>query len=346
MPIIRKQLKPSDVYPDDIRYNPSGDKVERLIDGEWVETPESDPRKNNTLPPRITANTRCDAAQSVADALENQIAQITLAIDNTLTLFQIAGLILGLLSFGVFAIFINIALAIADYMFGLGSAAIEAALPPSAYDDLACIFYCHMDENGQITADDMPLIMQDVVDQLGATGGTIINSMLELAGFAGVNGLASVGGSTGSCGGCGCGCANDCTSVVTTYAYNHAAWINHGAYKRYSAGTPVGQFDCFTLVGVPGVMDLVTEKCVTLVTINTNSGCPPATGGTVELFFDGISQGTRGQTQRVGCGATVSATWSFPQGINATQLSFVQTIAPCAAGYGNYLICAKVTTCD
>lgn len=204
MPIIRKKLAPSDVYPDDIRYNPSGDQVEVLIDGVWTPAPESDPRTQTTLPPRVTADTRCDAAQSVADALENQITQIATAIDNTLTVFQIAGLILGLLSFGVFAIFINIALAIADYMIGLGATAIEAALPPSAYDDLKCILYCHMDENGRVKPGELIIIQQEVVDQLGATGGTIINQMLQLAGEGGINGMASTGTSTGDCSACPC----------------------------------------------------------------------------------------------------------------------------------------------
>ena len=204
MPIIRKQLKPSDVYPDDIRYNPSGDNVEVLIDGEWIPAPGSDPRKNNTLPPRVTADTKCDAARSIADALQGQIAGIVTAIDNASTAMTIVGIILSIFSFGVFAIFVTIALGIADYMIALGSAAIEAALPPSAYDDLACILYCHMDEDGRISAADIPNINQEIVDQLGATGGTIINSMIDLAGFAGLNGLAAVGTSTGDCSACGC----------------------------------------------------------------------------------------------------------------------------------------------
>jgi len=204
MPLIRKQLKPSDVYPDDIRYNPSGDQVEVLIDGVWTPAPQSDPRRQTTLPPRITADTKCDAAQSIADAMENQIAQIITAIDNSLTLFQIAGLILGLFSFGVFTIFINIALTIADYMFGLGSAAILAALPPSAYDTFACILYCYMDDNGRIAAGDLPNIYQDCADQIGATGGQILIEMMSLAGEGGLNNIAAAGTSTGDCDECGC----------------------------------------------------------------------------------------------------------------------------------------------
>lgn len=204
MPIVRKQLKPSDVYPDDIRYNPSGDKVEVLIDGEWVDAPQSDPRKQTTLPPRATADPACDGAQSIADALENQISQIITGIDNSLTLFQIAGLILGLFSFGVFAIFINIALAIADFMFGLGSTAIQAALPPTAYEQLACILYCHMDANGRIIPGHLPLIYQELVDAIGATGGQVLIEMLSLAGEGGLNNLAASGTSTGDCSECPC----------------------------------------------------------------------------------------------------------------------------------------------
>jgi hypothetical protein len=245
MPIVRKRLAPSEVYPDDIRYNPSGDKVERFIDGEWKDAPESDPRKVTTLPPRITADPACDAAQSIADALENQISGIITAIDNSLTLFQIAGLILGIFSFGVFAIFINIALAIADYMFGLGSGAIQAALPPAAYDDIRCIFYCHMDNQGRIIEGEIPAIQQEMADALGATGASIINSMIDLAGIGGLNNIAAAGTSTGVCTTCGCGCVTDCAGAptVATYQYNNAAWTLHGAYTRYSAGTPVGQFD-------------------------------------------------------------------------------------------------------
>jgi hypothetical protein len=204
MPIIRRQLKPSDVYPDDIRYNSDTDTVQRNINGVWQDSPESDPRTQTTLPTRDTADPRCDGAQSIADAIENQISQILTAIDNAQTVATIAGLVLGLFSFGVFAIFINIALAIAGYMLDAGTAAIEAALPPSAYEDLACILYCHMDNNGRINKGDMANIQSEVTDQVGGLGATILNDMLSLAGEGGLNNLAAVGTSTGDCDECAC----------------------------------------------------------------------------------------------------------------------------------------------
>lgn len=256
MPLIRKQLKPSDVYPDTIRYNPDTDTVQVLIDDVWTDAPQSDPRTQTTLPPRITANTACDAAQSVADALEGQISGILTAIDNGATAFTIAGLILGLLSFGVFAIFISIALFIADQMLAAGTAAIEAALPPSAFDDLACILYCHMDANGRLSDGELPSVQADVTAQIGGLGATLLNGMLELAGVGGINNLAALGTSTGSCGGCGCNrpCLDesniiigtlagitattiDITAVLATYNSLTAYWAVYG-------GLP-GQFCCY-----------------------------------------------------------------------------------------------------
>lgn len=221
MPIIRKRLQPSDIYPNDIRYNPSGDVVERLIDGVWTPAPESDPRKQTTLPPRDTADPRCDGAQSIADALENQISEILTAIDNAQTLATIAGLILGLLSFGVFAIFINIALAIAGYMLDAGTAAIGGTLTPTAWEQLACILYCHMDNNGRIKTGDLPNIYQDIADQLSLPGSQVLISMLELAGEGGLNSLASLGTSTGDCDECDC---NENWCYVFAFSTSDGDW--------------------------------------------------------------------------------------------------------------------------
>lgn len=218
MPIIRKKLDPNAVYPETIRYNPDTDAVESNVNGDWVENPEADPRNQTTFPPRVTSDTKCDAAQSVTDAIKNQIDQTITAIDNTSTAFTIAGLILGLFSFGVFAIFISIALFIADQMIAAGSTALEAALTPAVYDTLKCILYCHMDNQGRINSDRLAAIQADVTAQIGGLGATILNQMLSLAGQGGVNNLASLGTSTGDCSGCtDCECVEENDVMVGTF---------------------------------------------------------------------------------------------------------------------------------
>lgn len=204
MPIIRKQLKPSDVYPDDIRYNSDTETVQSLIDGEWVDNPAADPRTQTTLPARITSDSACDAAESVVDALKGQIDGILTAIDNGQTAASIAGLVLGLLSFGVFAIFINIALAVANAMLDAGTVALSAALTNPVYEQLKCILYCHMNDEGRIIAGHLGAIQTEVTDEIGGLAATTLNSMLSLAGEGGLNNLASLGTSTGDCSSCNC----------------------------------------------------------------------------------------------------------------------------------------------
>lgn len=204
MPIIRKQLKPSDVYPDDIRYDADTDAVQRFVNGEWVDAPESDPRTHTTFPPRITSDPRCDAAQSVADALQSQIAPILTAIDNSATAFTIAGLILSIFTFGVYAIFIGLALGIGNVMLDAGSTAIGAALTDTAFETLRCILFCQMNDSGRLKPGRLGEVQTEVSDMIGGLGATILNAMLALAGEGGINNLAAIGTSTGDCSECGC----------------------------------------------------------------------------------------------------------------------------------------------
>jgi prepilin signal peptidase PulO-like enzyme (type II secretory pathway) len=215
MPLIRKQLIANEVYPDNIRYNPDTDTVQSLVNGEWVDNPSVDPRLQTTFPPRVTDDTRCDAAQSVSDAFKNQIDAIILAIDNGSTAFTIAGLVLGLLSFGVFAIFISIALAIADAMIGAGASALTAALTGAVYEQFTCILYCNMNGDGRLLPGGFEAIQSDVASQIGGLAGTTLNAMIALAGEGGINNLASLGESTGNCSGCtDCDCLHPFDVIV------------------------------------------------------------------------------------------------------------------------------------
>lgn len=211
MPIIRRLLTPSTVYPTNLRYNEVTDTVQSNVNGTWVDNPEADPRNQTSFPPRLTSDPTCDAAQSVVDALIGQIDGIVEAIDNASTLFTIAGIILSIFTFGAYAIFISLALGIGNQMVGFGSAAITAALTPAVYDTLKCILFCHMTAQGRLNTGELGAVTGEVTDQIGGIGAIILNAMLNLAGEGGINNLASLGTSTGSCGGCAC-C--DCTDAA------------------------------------------------------------------------------------------------------------------------------------
>jgi len=205
MPIIRRKLDPNTVYPTNIQYDPETDTVQTNVNGTFVDSPEADPRTQTTFPPRITANPGCDAAQSVSDAIKNQINQTIDAVNNAKTAFTIAGLILGLFTFGVFDIFIAIALGIANAMIDAGGTALAAALSDSTFDTLTCILFCHMNSSGRLKPGGLDASKTDVDTQIGGLGATIINAMLSLAGEGGINNIASLGMSTGDCSACDCG---------------------------------------------------------------------------------------------------------------------------------------------
>jgi hypothetical protein len=217
MPIIRRQLIPSEVYPDDIRYNPDTETVQSLIGDEWVDNPLADPRTQTTLPPRLTSDPACDAAASVTAALKNQIDGVLVAIDGAQSAFTIAGIILSLFTFGVFGIFISLALFLAHAMLDAGTGAISAALTEAAYDTLTCILFCHMDNEGRITGQ-LNGAKTDVEDQIGGLGATILNAMLTLAGEGGVNNLASLGDTTGDCSDCDC---TPCENITDFHLWSY-----------------------------------------------------------------------------------------------------------------------------
>jgi len=233
MPIIRRKLDPNTVYPEDIRYDPDTDTVQRKVNGTWVDAPESDPRTHTTFPPRITSGPACDGAESVKDALKGQIDSIITAIANASTAFTIAGIILGLFSFGVFAIFISIALTIADAMIGAGASALTAALTEPVYEQFRCILYCHMDTSGRLNPGSLSTVQSEVSSEIGGLAAVTLNAMLSLAGEGGINNLASLGVSTGDCGDCDCGdtCGVPVTTGLYTFAGNDDNWeLNFGIW--------------------------------------------------------------------------------------------------------------------
>jgi len=259
MPIIRKKLIPDEVYPSDIRYDEDTDTVQSNVNGDWVDNPEADPRKQTTFPPRITSNPACDAAQSVSDALKNQLDQTIEAVNNSATAFTIAGLILGLFTFGVFEIFIALALAAANAMIDAGSTALEAALTPTAYETLTCILFCHMNSQGRVKPGEFPAIQSDVNDQIGGLGATILNAMLSLAGEGGVNNLASLGASTGDCSGCGC---NTCDIDL---------WVHVGL------GTEIERGDNYIIIQSQAAAGVYGDNRVVVDTTDFNVCCPAGT---------------------------------------------------------------------
>jgi len=258
MPIVRRKLDANTVYPTNIRYNEDTDTIQSLIGDDWVDNPAADPRTQTLFPPRLTSDPACDGAQSVVDALKGQISGVTEAIDNSKTLFTIAGIILSIFTFGTFGVFISLALAAADAMVGAGTTAINAALTDPVWHTLVCILMCNMTSEGRLNTGALATVISQVDDQIGGLGASIIDSMLSLAGEGGINNLASLGSSTGDCSDCGCNvwCYEyDFTLTDGGWTAVYGSWTGGTGWVGTAAGTAVAiaidkTLDAFTVTHI------------------------------------------------------------------------------------------------
>lgn len=188
-------------------YNPETDGIEVLLDGVWTPIePAADPRRITTLPPRETADPRCDAAENLTAGVKTWVdAEI-----NALTLGSSAASLASVffLTFpllGIAGKIIGIVEGLVGALFTAGASAMTSAFTEAVYDDLKCHFYDAMDIDGRMTQESL----QGVEDALFADpGGTVYNVLRVLfltSGEGGLNDLAATGSLEGDCSDC-----NDC----------------------------------------------------------------------------------------------------------------------------------------
>lgn len=190
-----------------IRYNPSTEHFETSIDGgeNWTEDDTVDPRITPAvlLPPN---GNRCDAAASMVRFIRDFITQLANVIGdgvNVLTLVSVVVTIAALLVPGiniVAFIFLDVWL----LLISIGESAIVEAFTETVYDDLLCIFYCRIQADGSVTADDFSDIVTEILAHYSGDVRTILSGIVQ---FIGINGLQNAGGQhldTDDCSDCDC----------------------------------------------------------------------------------------------------------------------------------------------
>lgn len=190
-----------------LRYNPTTDTVEGSTDGgvTWTPAPEVDPRHVTTSPPHITGNTKCDAAASMVRFISDTISSTTNGVSIGLTTTDLIALILGLLEvFGPYAVMVLAALAVLSIITAAGAEVVSAAMTSTVFDTLLCIFFCHVDDNGFLTADALSAVNGDIDTQIGGLAATILHALFLLTGEAGLNNAGAAGLDTDDCSGCDC----------------------------------------------------------------------------------------------------------------------------------------------
>lgn len=243
--VVRKQLDANEFSPTNLRYNPDTDVVQQTYDDgtTWVDNPGQDPRHSTTyqFPPVVADDPRCQAAANQVRFLKNTIDQalsvISLGTDA-------AGLALTLLplfvELGPFAILFELVLALADGLVALGADAISSAFTSDVYDQLTCIFYCNIEDDGTVTADDLSIIEGAIGDQIGGVVQAVLDAMLFLTGEVGLTNEGTIGDAPADCSAC------ICCPVETVYdlTVNDGGFVNeantwgqmHTNIGTYSAG--------------------------------------------------------------------------------------------------------------
>lgn len=207
MMVVRKRLSSTEISNPDFRIE--DDVVQQTGDGgvTWVDSPANDVRHAPAwrLPPVVADDQKCQAAA-------NMTRFLVLWFEELLPILSAAGsgwallstLILLFVVLGPFALVV-IMLDVAATLLGIGATAIGAAFTTEVFDQLTCIFYCNIGEDGQVSAEQLASINSDVDDQIGGIAATVLHLIFALVGEVGVSNWGARGDAPADCSGCDCG---------------------------------------------------------------------------------------------------------------------------------------------
>lgn len=232
--IVRKKLDPAEVGGANTRYSSDCDCTQSTPDGgtTWVDNPALDPRHSTALqmPARTTSDPQCDAAA-------NMVAYLRHFIDTIVTVStQGAGAsaILGILI--VFmpevAILWSLALEVMGGLLSIGQSTINAAFTDPVYDQLENIFYCNINSDGTVTAEQLDIIGAKIASEIGGVVQAVLALYLPLLGEVGLSNSGATGSEVGDCSGFACGWCESQHFAVSDNGYS----IVSGEGGTYSAG--------------------------------------------------------------------------------------------------------------
>lgn len=210
MEIIRKELTPDEISPPGIRYNTGTDAFERFINGEWVETPETDPRRQNVFPPVDTGSPSCDGAANIVVNLQGLIAGMTNAVCTGADVaLGAATLVTALYLLNVlFGLLMSLAMTLFAAALTAGCSEMEDTFTPTVWDQLKCILADKLDGDGRLTEATWAAAKSDITAKIGGTPAAILVGLFDIIGFGGLNSMAATGAETGDCSECFPGCSD------------------------------------------------------------------------------------------------------------------------------------------
>lgn len=233
------------------RVNPETGKLEISTDGGTIWT--TDPRDIGStaiqLPPAVTsgaATDKCNAAANATNSVKQWVdeitAQKTLGVNLTDFLIAVAlavlAVFLELETVGAAtALIIPIVLATAKLAFQMTTAEWSDYWTTTVYDDITCVFFCAMEDDGSITVAGYSEILFELADKLpSGDQKSALFDMLKARGIVGVNNMASIGTGTADCSGCECQtCFDSWLSYVPADTEAVSGTDEFGAYHQWTA---------------------------------------------------------------------------------------------------------------
>ena len=347
--------------PEQYRYTPTG-RLEVSYDGgeTWEDGSAFDQRNQVVVvpPPAVPPDdAKCNYAENISDKVKESVDKLVVQINGGASVVAAAPALLAVwIALGgpanPLASLMVIVYGIISAVIGLINADLTGTFDSTWWSDFKCYWYCVIAEDGTVTDANIQAVKNKVIERLSSPTNPlaiqVITSMIDGMGAKMLTNAARMGDSilSSDCSGCDCGCADGCSTTETFYEWDDAAWTTHGAYTRFSAGTPEGDHDSFTLAGTDAILDLGATECITYVVLRANHGVGAGGGRPfAQLYIDDVPQGEMEMIDNAG-GDPPSCFWDLAEGVAGQHIKIAQTTPPTSPGYGALLISLRVLTCE
>ena len=235
------------------QFTATGELQVSYDNGETWQNDPNDPRNTlATLPPVTGSDARCDTARSTVGLLHQQADDLIATSGAWSSIGGLAeALIVLLIAVGIIGTggaLAPLLLAFAAAIIGIGSAALDAALTSTVYNQLQCMVFCALTEDGELTASGFAQLRANVESGFLGAAQIFILKTLDVWQLKGTINAGRLGITTD----------NDCTDCdCTACFYNWIAVTGqgggtaetgtdaYGEYVQWTAELAAGEYRVF-----------------------------------------------------------------------------------------------------
>jgi len=278
--------------------------LQSSIDGgvTWQDDPQEDPRQTATqlqpLPGADGDEKRCQASANITAHIKETADRL---IADAEAWSGITGLVAALVGMLIFIGIIGSGGALTPLLIGLagallfaGSAAFDAAMTSTVWDDFNCIVYCNLNDDGTCTDAQLSQMVASAASEFAGIAHEFLARQLIILGRMGViNAGRTASGRTFDCSTCSCGA----WCYLFDFTVSEQGWelrntVEFGDIGRYVASVGYKQRTDFgTVDNITISSELFANRRITRVVVNYDpslSGSNPKT----TLYLSGFGTAT------------------------------------------------------